>query len=563
VYPLLDRVTYSTPFVEKYIVDNQSDKLIIIVATSLWISFSIKNRQRYLLLVCYVLLSLVTITFQESMVSDIVTMASLPFLLFLFVLGKYSKISFELINKKTYINSISVLMIIVATLALLVSGMYISSSNVTLPPINYFYYVYLILSLFSPMLLVIIGLYALIKLIRVKVTKKLEPDDGPTGLFNTHHGYVKLHSRLLFLISIFSISYFIMLIPHLQTINPDNQIIGADTIDYANYLNSMNNPSTIQEFFEAFVLLFEGDRSLSLVTFYTISHVIPTFDLVHTMDLLPFILAPLLILSVYFLTREITFNHVTSLLAAFITGVSFHTLIGLYGGLYANWFSLIFVNLTILYFVRTFRKQTTRNLLIFSALMVVVLLTHEPTWPILVLVLLMSLIIIVFANRRAKKITLYLFLSMVPSFLLEFIRMIITNNAGVIRNINYATDQGFGIHDFSTIWNNLITTTQTYLAGQFGNSIIYFLVIYWLYKSSLSSKSNIVIAVFLTIPIIPIFFGESVTLSRVLFEIPFQIPAAMGLTYLKKNYGNIFVFAICLWFIVIGIRATSNFYLDT
>lgn len=564
VYPLLDRVTYSTPFVEKYIINGDFDKIIILIATSLWFVFSIKNKQKLLFLGGYGSLITIALTFGISLVSDTIAIASFPLMLFLILLSKIGKIHFLSINKRAYTNAISILMIIIATISLFISLVSISYPDISLPSFNYFYYLYLIISLLSPLLLVIISLYALTMLTRIRSFIQIRNDVNPVKVEPIRQpGYLNLKVRLLILVFIVSLSSFIIAIPHLPSINPDSQVIGADTIDYVNYLKSIDNPTTINELYKTFVLLFEGDRSLSLITFYTISQILPNTTLVLAMDLLPFILAPLLIISIYFLTREITSNYSTSLLAAFITGVSFHTLIGVYGGLYANWYSLIFVNLAILFFVRSIRAGTIMNLCLFSALLVIVLFTHEPTWPILVLALLISLILIIFTHKRARKIALYLFVSMFPSFMFESVRITYTKNAGVIRDINYANDQGFGIHDFSTIWNNLITSTQTYLAGQFGNSIIYFLVVYWLFISDFKNKSNIVILVFLFLPMIPILFGDSVTMSRVLFEIPFQIPAAIALTYIMNHRSKTLAFVICLWLFAIGVRSSSNFYFDT
>jgi hypothetical protein len=47
----------------------------------------------------------------------------------------------------------------------------------------------------------------------------------------------------------------------------------------------------------------------------------------------------------------------------------------------------------------------------------------------------------------------------------------------------------------------------------------------------------------------------------VLYEIPFQIPAAIALTNIKRNSGNAIAFTICFWLIIISVRTASNFYL--
>ena len=62
--------------------------------------------------------------------------------------------------------------------------------------------------------------------------------------------------------------------------------------------------------------------------------------------------------------------------------------------------------------------------------------------------------------------------------------------------------------------------------------------------------------------IIPLFFGNLVIQTRVLYDIPFQIPAAIALTYIMKKHtnGTMMILPICIWFFAISIRAVSNFF---
>jgi asparagine N-glycosylation enzyme membrane subunit Stt3 len=60
-----------------------------------------------------------------------------------------------------------------------------------------------------------------------------------------------------------------------------------------------------------------------------------------SIEYIPIILAPTLVIVVYFVTRElIPNNDIAALLASFLTAVSSHTLIGIYAGFYANWLAL-------------------------------------------------------------------------------------------------------------------------------------------------------------------------------------------------------------------------------
>ena len=303
-----------------------------------------------------------------------------------------------------------------------------------------------------------------------------------------------------------------------------------------------------------------GDRAIIFNRFFLWYHIIDPNNITNSIDYLPLVLGPLLILSIYFLTLELTTNHFTALLASFLTITSFHILVGTYAGLYSNWFSLIFGYLAFLFLFKSFKKPTKLNFITFSILMVVTLLSHVPTWTILTLVTIISLVIMLKLKFYPKKSIFYLFIAIIPSLVTDGIRMILTKSSGVIEDASFAHSQGAGIHDFTTLWYNLVNTTQIYMAGLFGNSIILILVLYWLYKCNIKDKSTLLIIVFFSLTILPIFLGEKQIQTRFLFEIPFQIPVAIALTYIKKNQGIVFFSAICLWLIIISIRAPANFY---
>ena len=61
---------------------------------------------------------------------------------------------------------------------------------------------------------------------------------------------------------------------------------------------------------------------------------------------------------------------------------------------------------------------------------------------------------------------------------------------------------------------------------------------YWLYHSKLSEQSSIFLLIFLSLGVIPLFIGSIVIQARVFFDIPFQIPAAIALTYMRKHSGG-------------------------
>jgi hypothetical protein len=128
------------------------------------------------------------------------------------------------------------------------------------------------------------------------------------------------------------------------------------------------------------------------------------------------------------------------------------------------------------------------------------------------------------------------------------------------KDMSVARGQQAGINQFANRWNNLKDTMQGYYAAQFSDFIILILALYWLLRSRLKDVATIFLMIFLSVGILPLFFGDWLIQSRVFYDIPFQIPAAIGLSYVRLRCNGLLVLLpICIWLIAISIRNVSNF----
>jgi hypothetical protein len=169
----------------------------------------------------------------------------------------------------------------------------------------------------------------------------------------------KSRTKIIFYLSLFmALSATMALIPHLPAVNEDNRPVGADILDYTTAIKHLssysNNPQEL--FRHAFVNEppFNGDRPASLLSFFAVVKMLSATDPTYVIDYIPIILGPALVLATYFLTREITSNDTISLLAAFMTAMSFQVLNGIYSGIYANWFALIIGYFSFVFLFRFF-----------------------------------------------------------------------------------------------------------------------------------------------------------------------------------------------------------------
>ena len=260
-------------------------------------------------------------------------------------------------------------------------------------------------------------------------------------------------------------------------------------------------------------------------------------NLFYIIEYLPIILGPSLVLAVFFLTRELTSNDTTSLFASFITSLSFHTLIGVYAGFYANWFALIIGYSSIAFLFRSLKRSGKLDVIIYFVLIILLQFSHLYTWTILTIVMAIFFLVMLKFNYYDKKRIILLLLIILSSVIIDIVRMVILSSAGGIeQDIGIAHKGGVGLGQFSQRWNNLIFTTQNYFIGQFSNFIILVLGLYWLARSNLQEPSNIFIVIFLSMGIIPLFFGNLVIQTRVLYDIPFQIPAIALTLHNEETY---------------------------
>ena len=203
------------------------------------------------------------------------------------------------------------------------------------------------------------------------------------------------------------------------------------------------------------------------------------------------------------------------------------------------------------------------NFILYSSFLILLLFSHVYTWSILITVTGILLVVLFKLNCYcSRRKVILLSLVVISSVVIDVVRMEMTGSSGGIERDMQVAGLGIGFTQFAVRWTTLIHTVQILFGNIFSNFLMLGLGLYWVVQSKSYHLPEIFIIVFLSIGIIPLFFGSSLVQSRIIYDIPFQIPAAMGLArILKQNAnGNIVLFAICIWLVAISIRDVSNFY---
>jgi len=556
IFPLENRATIYTTF-QNYIFDKYVDSVIITLLTTLWLCISIRGKLRITTAIIYGSLTVAALLTNSSTVLSVAVLVSIPIIASIFVYNHFSTKKIIQIQTNLLMSFFSFAVLCISIVGLIVTILTFSSeSRISGLIQNYAAEIFFLLSSFSPVLLFFLVAGSFVKLLRIKIIKKLE-----NGIkhHTISHNKLKQKRKFLFLSLIMLLSIFFVLIPHQSLINPENEIVGSDTVTYVEWLNNILADDQEDLLYQVFVVHHSGDIPLSLILYLQVLTIFPD-NPYQVIDHLPIILSPVLVLTVFFLTREITSNDTISLLASFLTAISFQPLLGIYSGLYANWMALIFGYISFIFMFRFLKRANGTNYLAFSAFLFLMMLSHIFTWTLLIFFLGIFLVISYRIKMFDRKNILLVFLIIMASIAFDSGKSILMDTSfGIERVVNVATiNSSYG--NPASVWNNLSRTSLVYMGGLFGNFLILSLCIYWLLRSNLREMPNLFIAIFFSIALFPILLGDEVIQTRVLYNIPFQIPAAIGLIYLaNQNRGSILVFATSIWILIMSIQSITNF----
>jgi len=526
----------------------------------------LQGKARIIITVSYGALTLFAITSGIEILLDITAVIAIPIV---FCCLTYNRIASKKIltsYPNLSINYIALFVIATSIVGIIISMEVLFSLPVNLkhPIPNYTFEIFVLFSGISPLLMLL-----LVSCLPVKILiKEIKLAIGRVKKFSNYsidfsNGYaMKRRTKIICLLLIMLMSVILVLIPHHPVINNDNQQVGVDTHYYIDWVGALLHSSSPQDFlYQAFIAQNGGDRPITLIFLFALNKILPS-NIVDTIEYVPLILAPALIFVVFLLTRELTSNEVTALFASFLTAVSFQTLIGIYAGFYSNWFAIIIGYLSFVFLLKFLKKSSKLTLSLYTVTIMLLVFAHVYTWSVFFIATTIFLAVMLKLNFYSKKNIILLLLILFVSVIVDIAKVaIIGSSSGIVKDIIIAGGGGIGLKEFVLRWSNLIDIVQNWYGTQFSNFIVLILGVLWLWFFSFKRQVNIFIVIFMSIGLATLFFGSALVQGRILYDIPFQIPAALSLTYIKKQPGGTLVFlAICILLVSISIRTVMNFH---
>lgn len=554
IYTFHYRVTYESIF-GTHITDLNIDTFILLSATVAWLYLCLKAGYRKSAIIIFFLIFLALLFLNNNTVTHVGAAFTLPFVSCLIVID-----SFNSRKMLKHDRNLSLDYLIIASIGLAILGIisiltFVSTGVPTDSIERYSYAIYQQLSsILTPILMAALVFCVPLKVLLAQSSNRIKMKSESLSQA-TFENKLSTKRVAIYLSLCAMIGVSIALIPHVSVVNPNSERLGVDTPRYVTWLTLMDNQSVSPI---GFALKSAGDRPLTLLILFLITEV-TNADPFMVIEFSPIILAPLLILVTFFLTRELTANDKIAIVASFLSAISFQTLIGMYSGFYANWLALVFGYSAFTLLVRCLKRPSKFRLVALGLLMAGLLFAHTYTWTIMISVAFVFLFVLHALNYYPRKHFILLYLILASSIAVDVLKSTWTGSlSGIEADVSIGFGHGLGISQFSERLGTLAETVQTYYGGVYANIAILGLVMYWLIRCQPRELANIFILIFLSTALIPLFIGDFLLQSRILYDIPFQIPAAISIYYIESKNGKMMITALLLIMVYLSLHIVAN-----
>jgi len=156
---------------------------------------------------------------------------------------------------------------------------------------------------------------------------------------------------------------------------------------------------------------------------------------------------------------------------------------------------------------------------------------------------------------------IWLLLAILLSIVVDISRVLLTgSSSGLGQDIQLA-QTNLGAEQFNLRWLILNATIHDSLGGVFSSFIILVLALFWVLKSNMQNPSTVFIMIFLSAGLVPLYIGSWTLQTRVFYDIPFEIPAAIALYYVSTRLGSMLLtLSACTWLVAVSLITVMNYY---
>ena len=333
----------------------------------------------------------------------------------------------------------------------------------------------------------------------------------------------KSRNILLYLSLIIVFTVFSVLYPSLPGINPQNNNVGTDVSQYVSDLGGINNGTLT--IFNAN----DGSRPLFFLVLEAFQRLFGLSNLA-VVNLIPILIAPILVISVFFLSREVLQDDAYALWASFFTVAGFHIVVGMYSFFLTDMLGLSFTFLALTLFFRGIRLNDWKQLISSALFMGLLLLTHPWTF-IQYAAALAPLIVYLAITSESKQIKTLSRLAIIGAILILGATQLAPQFVG-------------GFDAFKTFTSGITTlddilpstyNSQFYYSGLLANLLLLTLAAVGIIITKLRKIPAIFLTSFLFTTTIGYLLVDMDVKKRFLYNYPWGLLAAMGLMVFQKT----------------------------
>jgi hypothetical protein len=221
--------------------------------------------------------------------------------------------------------------------------------------------------------------------------------------------------------------------------------------------------------------------------------------------------------------------------ASYMAATSYIITVGMYAGFYANWLANIVATLFIGLFLRWNRDHTPRAYAPMVATSLILLLTHEYTWSLLMGALLCYLVINAPRYLRTRTFSngLSILLLLSVNYIADLVRSLVLASESAYQANTNLLGSTISVANLLELNKNLIVTFHQFAAGFLASFPILALSILSFSSRMDSEELHHLLSCMLGLSMFLILLGDTISVqSRVLYVLPFSLMCTLGFSSL-------------------------------
>lgn len=310
---------------------------------------------------------------------------------------------------------------------------------------------------------------------------------------------------------------------------PGSALVGVDSVSYYGWLKEMMQKGPITAF--------ETDRPLFNLLMYFIKYV-TVLSPEAVVRIMPIVCAVCLSLAVFWFVKVGTNDRCLALMSSLFSAFSFQTTVSIFAYSLANWFAMVEAFLLFAFLLKGSQKHSWRYISISALIGMALLLTHPYTWSVLI-VILVSYLAWILVGRSEEKAEIAPMVMLLGANLLFYVFYSLAPFGKGLGNGGGAVLHMVGVSNPFQLQSGLAIMVSLRVGGLFGNPLMIILAVVGMFSminfSRSLTKFHRIVLLWVIIPSLALFAipsGQELLYYRLVYLVPFQILAAVGLYWM-------------------------------